>query len=305
MRNNIWVFGGTGFIGSHITQQLAQNPENRVILLVHKSLPSVHFENVITLQRELEDVSLADFKRFTPSQIFHLARFGATNPLFRLFSANKGAKANKRLLGEIEQLDKQPAINYVSGSLMYGAQQDIAYENAPLNPVGFARPYIDGESPFIEKQQSGLNIHFHRPGWILGPSSWFKIFFWDYYKKTNKIPYYGSGEQLMSIISVEDCASLIIHASNLLEHGKDQNIFIYEPISQMQFSQTIASALNTSIEQVSTNEVKRQYDWHTAEALTTSIPIGTLNDKIIKNYKPINPNLSEVIKDVLVELQKN
>jgi nucleoside-diphosphate-sugar epimerase len=303
VKKNIWVLGGTGFIGAYLTKQLAKDPDNRVILSIHKSLPNQQLENVITLQKELDEITIEDFEQFTPYKIFHLARFGASTPILRLLSSNKGAKTNQKLIERLNQLDTFPAVNYVSGSLMYGAQKESATELSKLNPVGFAKPYIDGEAPILEAQKRRLNIHFHRPGWILGPSSWFKVFFWDYYKQSGKVPYYGSGEQLMSIISVEDCAGLIIHASKLLAPYQDQNIFNFKPIAQKEFALKVAEILNCETIQIGFEKVKKQYDWQTAEALTTSIPLSTNNSEIINTYSPKYQNLDLLIEDVINQLK--
>lgn len=299
----MWVFGGTGFIGAHITKQLAQDPDNRVILSIHKSLPNQQLENVITLQKELIDITIQDFEKFTPIKIFHLARFGASTPLLRLFRSNRGAKTNQKLIERLNQLDKFPTINYVSGSLMYGAQKEPATEFTKLNPVGFAKAYIDGETPFLKAKSNNINIHFHRPGWILGPSSWFKVFFWSYYLREGKIPYYGTGEQLMSIISVEDCARLIIQASDSLASNQDQNIYSYKPITQKNFALKVADTLSCDTKQISFDSVKKEYDWQTAEALTTSIPLSTRNSDVLKAFTPKFQSLETLIDKVISELK--
>ncbi|MGB0430982.1 MAG: NAD-dependent epimerase/dehydratase family protein [Bacteroidia bacterium] len=301
-KDNIWVFGGTGFIGSHLVDSLKQNNQFRIILFVHKTLPGPKFENVITIQKELSDINETDFKSWPPQQIFHLARFGASKSILRKLSANKGKIVNSKLIESLRSLENPPAVHYVSGSLMYGHQQNSVNEDAPLNPVGFAKPYINGERPFLNAKHKNLNIHFYRPGWILGPSSWFKAFFWNHYIKYNKVPYYGSGSQLMSIISVEDCAGLIAFSSQKLDQNHDQNILLYPAISQKEFASHIAKKLSVAIENIPFKQIEKNYDLETAEALTSSIPLTSKNIENISSYTPMFKSLNELLNQVIKKL---
>jgi nucleoside-diphosphate-sugar epimerase len=303
IKKNIWVFGATGYIGRALIKVLQKNSDNRVIALTHKTLPGANFEEIICLQKSLTQLTKEDFEQFPPQQIYHLARFGAPLPFLRNYSATKGAKANTRLIDILKSLDKTPDINYVSGSLMYGATEKPTTEDSILNPMGFGKAYIKGEEPFLNNKLNELNIHFYRPGWILGPSSWFEAFFWKPYLLHGIVPYYGDGKQLMSIISLADCAGLIAHGSNHLKTNEDLNPAIFPTISQFDFAKKMSVKLGCDTKKINLSEMQKTMDYQTIEALTTSINLASKHRDIISSYIPKYQSIDEILTETIEQLK--
>jgi nucleoside-diphosphate-sugar epimerase len=240
-QKNIWIFGGTGFIGNALVSQLASNPQNRLFLLLHRTTNFKKYEAFNTFYGSLSDFDFNLFERYPPDIIFHLARFAGGNPVTRHLASRRAFMANQRLKSMLKKLEKPPVVVYVSGSLMYGPQlgNGCATENTPLNPVAFATHYIKGEEPWIEAQKEGIpDIRFARPGWIVGTSSWFKEFFWNFYLKTGKIPFYGDGNQLMSVVGLQDCARLIDRLGIEGEEGTEPEYFYDAPGHPKRIQQT-------------------------------------------------------------------
>lgn len=298
---NVWVFGGNGFIGKSIVESLKKRPRIRVINLQHKSLPGPDFEDVINITGGIEAFDICWFQRFKPHHIFHCARMAGGNPIMRNLASKRGQKANQKLVQALIASNYSGKLSYVSGSLMYGNSTNPFTESSPLQPIGFAKEYLKAEEPWLNAKQA-LDISFMRPGWILGPSSWFKAYFYDVYVKQGFVPYYGSGEQKMSIISLEDCAGLIVHASVQLGPSLDQNIFKAAPITQKEFSALAAGILGVPSKAVSLQEIESATDVHVAEALSSDCQLHTHHQQVVDSYTPKWSSLEQLLKQTIEQL---
>jgi len=303
---NIWVLGGTGFIGKALINRLSQNSQYLLNLLVHKNIPYKFLEPFSLFTGNLETFDFTWMEKYPPDIVFHLARLGGSNFITRKLASIKGTKANRRLINFFTSLKKPPIIVYVSGSLMYGNQEmgSWADENSKLSPVAYARYYKLPEIPWIEAQAKNLlDIRFARPGWIIGTESWFKIFYWNYYRQKGKVPLFGDGRQLMSLVQVEDCAGQIL---NLAENGiKSQNLNIFSgpPVSQEVFANTLASMLNTTMEIIPVKKLKNKFGKIVAEALGSSIPLKTNFPELSNQYTIIYPEIRSMLQKVLSTLK--
>jgi nucleoside-diphosphate-sugar epimerase len=275
---NIWVLGGTGFIGMHLVKHLSQLKTNRLHLLLHNNADYYLLEKVNTVTGSIADIDPFWFSKYPPDVVFHLARPGGSTNISRTFNAKYGEQANRRLVRIFSEMQYPPVIVYVSGSLMYGKalENSPAHENSDLNPDSFARFYFHNELPWIEAQKSGfLDVRFARPGWIAGPGSWFREFFWKPYLKSRMVPCYGDGTQLMSLVHVADCVSMIDALSLYGSKGRDLNIFAGEIIRHADFCKILASLLKTRVEEIPAERLKRKYGTTIAGALISSVPMTT------------------------------
>lgn len=303
---NIWVFGGTGFIGSALVKQLAKNPQNRIHLLIHKNFNPRELESFNTFQSDLGNFDYQLFDRYPPDQIFHLARFAGRKAFRRKYASWRANKANQKLINYLQKLEYPPQIVYVSGSLMYGEQagNEKGMENSPLHPISYAKYYIKAEIPWVHAQkEKSLDIRFARPAWIVGPSSWFVEFFWKPFKENGKVPIYGSGEQRMSLIDLNDCALLIEQLSKSDKACQNLNIFSGPPVSQKTFSNLMAEYLKTTTYMVSKRALIGKYDHTTADALTSSVPVSTLYPEIYKEVGGLLKSPETTLKKSLAFLK--
>jgi nucleoside-diphosphate-sugar epimerase len=299
-KKNIWILGGTGFIGKALVKYLSNSEDYLLHLLVHKNIPYKFLEPFSIYTGSLENFDLSWMENYPPDIVFHLARIGGSNAISRSISSKKGEKANNRLIKFLLQLKNSPVIVYVSGSLMYGNQQNesLANENSALNPVSYAKYYYRAEEPWLKAQLSGQgDIRFARPGWILGQDSWFRIFYWEPYIRSGKIPLYGDGSQLMSLIYIDDCAAQIVKLAEKGQRNQNLNIFSGPPISQKNFAELLAKRLNTEVEQFPVSKLKMKYGKTVTEALTSSIPLAT-------NYPELNSSDSFYYPEAQLMLEK-
>jgi nucleoside-diphosphate-sugar epimerase len=303
-QRNIWILGGTGYIGNALVRYLSRDPANSLHLLIHKRGDRRFLEAFNTFTGSLAEVQPRWFERYSPDVVFHLARPAGSSLLTRNLRSWQGAQANKRLIHILGSLKKPPVIVYVSGSLMYGKRElsDPAFEDSTLNPDAYAKYYIRNEQPWLDMQITGnLDVRFARPGWIVGPGSWFREFFWKPYQETGKVPCYGT--HLMSLIHLEDCAMIIDALARYGNKGQDLNIFSGPAIPQPEFCKIIANILGTEINSIHFGEVKRRYGNTAAKALTSSIPMSTLYPNIHQKARIKFPAPDEIIQDVISKLQ--
>lgn len=301
MEKNCWILGGTGFIGHELVNYLAEAKKYRLHLLVHQNIPFRDLENHALYTGNLEDFDWSWLRKYPPSVIFHLARLGGSNSVTRSLSSMKGAKANERMIGFLKDQAQLPCTVYVSGSLMYGPQDEgrMADENSAWNPVSYARYYFMGEKPWLNEQYYGtMDIRFARPGWIVGKGSWLKSFYLKPYLETGKIPVYGDGTQQMSLVHVEDCSRLIVRLAEKGEKKQNLNILAGPPVTQQEFAQLLAAQLNTSVECMPYKTMKKNYGQTVTEALTASIPMTTLYPELYEGFEFQYPDAKSIVESI-------
>lgn len=301
-RKNIWILGGTGFIGTALVKCLSCSDDYRLHLLMHQNIPYKSLEPFSIYTGSLENFDLFWLERYPPDIIFHLARMGGSNAISRRFSSWKGAKANRRLIKFLSGLKVPPLIVYVSGSLMYGQKvyEPFADEYSELNPVSYARYYYHAEEPWLKAQLSGqLDIRFARPGWIIGPDSWLDEFYRKPFLRTGKIPLYGDGSQLMSLIHLDDCAAQIINLAEKGRKGQNLNIFSGSPVSQKEFAELLAKHLNAEVEPIPVKKLKKLYGQTVTDALISSIPLTTNYPEISNSYSFLFPDTASILTSAI------
>ena len=301
MSKRIWILGGTGYIGRELTKHLAQSNNYHLHLLVHEHIPFQLLERHSLFIGSLETFDWSWLEQYPPDIIFHLARLGGSRSITRSLASKAGAKANERLIRYLLNMPSPPVVVYVSGSLVYGPQQEgmAADENAAWNPVAYARYYLNAEKPWLSTQyHSLLDIRFARPGWIAGSGSWVETFYVKPYVNSGSIPLYGSGRQLMSLVHITDCVSQIVNLAERGAYKQDLNVFAGPPVTQQEFAERLAHQLNTTVESLPVEKIRKLYGQTVTEALTTSIPMTTLYPQLNSSPSLNYPDVSSIVKAI-------
>jgi nucleoside-diphosphate-sugar epimerase len=308
-KKNIWVLGATGYVGQLVSRRLFSEREKgnwsgQLITLGQKTIIPWIMERTNFHLFPLNSIPQMLLKRYTPSAIYHCARMAGNSDRARRIAARKGYAANQRLIHLIQGAQTKIPIVYCSGTLMYGNTVDRIDEDAPLLPIAYARAYEYAERPWVKAAGTGeMDVRIARPGWILGPDSWFEHFFYKPALRNGKVPIYGDGNQYMSIISVEDCAGQLTH---LMERGlpnQSANLFGFEPIKQKDFALLVAQFLETTTMEISASETKNSFGQTVLEALTSSTPVTTKHKKWRSAYKPLHTDLAALVESTIRRLQ--
>jgi nucleoside-diphosphate-sugar epimerase len=313
MENNsisTWVLGSTGYVGRMLTHKLLTFKKEKswtgqLITLGHRSIVPWIMEHTNFHLHHLDSIPEKLFEQHPPSHLYHCARIAGSSDRKRRTASKRGYEANHRLLKLLEAQYPVTRVVYCSGSLMYGDSIEYIDEDAPLAPISYAQSYEMAERPWIHANSAGpLDVRIARPGWILGPDSWFEHFFYRPALKRKSVHIYGDGKQYMSIISLEDCAGQLKH---LMEQGAPQqkaNLFGFEPITQAEFCQQVAHVMQVETHFVSEDELSTKYGRTVKEALTSNAPLRTKHLDWRNSYEPIHANLLELVAATVQQLRE-
>ncbi len=293
-----WILGATGYIGRALAEQFLG--DRNFVCLGHRKIDLELMERSNFLMSSLEGLDLNWLERFPPKVIFHCARLAGSSPAKRKAAAEKGARANQRIIDYLVKLPYPPTIVYCSGTLMYGPQDEETDEATPLNPIAYARQYEIAERPWLKVKSEGkLDVRMARPAWILGPDSWFLHFFLKPAWEQGWVPYYGDGQQQMSILALADCAGQLKHVNEAGKPGTNYNLYSLPPISQKEFAETLADCLKMKARGISLEDCKAQMGLAETEALCSNIPVTTYHRDWKLSYQTLEGDLTSLLEKTI------
>ncbi len=302
-KKKIFLLGGTGFIGAVLTRQLsADRQTNDLMMLIHRQGRLRELEQINTNTGSLGAFDLALLDQFEPDTIIHLARMSGRGRMGRSWAAWRGARANARIISHLARQPNKSHTVYVSGTLVYGDCGDRPVdEESPIQPIAFAREYIKAEKPWMAALHQGeIPVTILRPPWIMGGSSWFADFYLKSIKYQRVVPLFGDGQNLMSLIDVEDCAGLISHAVRHAEAGRYYNLFAPGGcVTQLEFAERLAKYTRTEIRKFSVAEIENQFGRTAREAVTFSNRSATKRPEFLAGYSFKHPSIDEMIRNNL------
>jgi len=235
---------------------------------------------------------------FQPDTIIHVARLAGAGRLGRAWASRRGRRANQRLVDWLVSRAPNTRVVYVSGTLVYGDRGDEEVDEASaLDPIAFAREYIRAESPWMEAQLSGaLPVTIVRPPWVVGPGSWFQAHYVRPARRDGGVPLYGSGDNWMTLLDVEDCAGAIVHLAERDRLPKAVNLLAPDQWTrQRDFADVLARLLGTGVRPVSVGDSRLPRDRAIGEALTFSLRATTSHPGILAGYVWAAPRWPDMI----------
>lgn len=299
MPRTIWILGAAGYVGSALTQHLlAHHPDMVLTTVAHRNLPFRQLESTNLITGSLEDFDLSWLERFPPEVVFHCARLAGSNDAARRKAAARGRRANERLRKALAALPAPPVVVYCSGTLMYGNAGHIT-ESAALNPIAYARHYLEAELPWIQGPDDGLDVRMARPAWIAGPDSWFDHFFYRPARQRGVVPCYGDGRQRMSLIHIDDCAGMLDHVWSAGAKGHDYNLATCAALTQADFAERLAAKMKCRVELLPREALVELHGATVAEALCSDLVADTEHGAWKAAYTPRHPDADAVIESVL------
>ena len=259
-----------------------------MMVLGHRNVDYRALEDVDLVVDDLTRFDLSWIERFEPDTIIHLARLRGRGRLGRSFAAHRGRRANKRLITWLCERAPDVRVLYVSGTLVYGDQGELDVdERTPLNPIAYAREYFRAEEPWVDAQREGLlPITIVRPPWIVGSGSWFYHFYVFPAQNEGEVLLYGSGQNWMSFLDVNDCAGSILNVAERSEPGKVFNLFAPgQTVRQVEFVSALSDAMGVGVRQIDGDEFGRRLDRATWDALTFSLKASTNHEEVGCGYQ--------------------
>lgn len=209
------IFGGDGFVGRHLAQDLLSSGKKVTICDINQSdLPI--YQEAAFIQLNVTDRAAFDALQPAPDDVvYHLAA--------RQYDRNI-PKQNRRRYFEsvncvgtanlLEYLSERGCHNliYFSSDMVYGKPKrlpvDINHQRKPFGPYGQSKKTAEDLCKVY--REKGLNITIFRPRLIIGPGRLgvLKKLFW-LIDHNLPVPLIGQGSNHYQMVSVFDCVSAI------------------------------------------------------------------------------------------------
>ncbi|MDP2723535.1 MAG: NAD(P)-dependent oxidoreductase [Bacteroidales bacterium] len=294
--SKVIVIGASGFLGSQVLDHLISEGYQVFATQNKKAIPRAGEISIIP--GGIKGLSTAKLKEINPVAIFHCAR--PTFPNFkkwgRILAAEKARRLNKHLVKQLDKSGLTTTLVFASGSLSYG-NSDVAHsERSPLNPLSYAKQYIRGESPFLkDNSDTKFKMIVLRFPWLLGKGSWFSWFYLKNIKDQKKIPLFGRGDNLMSVIGVQDAARLMVLYSKQELNSGVYNIYAPFLPTQKEFARLVSARFNceiTDYKNIYPNGLERA----AVEAFYSNIVLDSDFQEVLQKY-PFKP-IEKVLEDM-------
>jgi nucleoside-diphosphate-sugar epimerase len=257
------------------------------MVLAHRNVDYRSLEDVNLVVDSLTRWDLSWIEIFEPDTLIHLARLGGSGRVRRSIASRRGRGANQRLVDWLTAHAPDTKVIYVSGSLVYGDRGEVDVdENASLDPTAFAREYVRAEYPWMDAQREGaLPITIVRPPWVVGPGSWFHAYYVRPALRDGGVPLYGSGDNWMTLLDVEDCAGAIVHLAEQPQPPATVNLLAPgQWTRQRHFTEALADLLSACVRRVDMHDRRHLRDRAVAEALTSSLRATTSHPEALRGY---------------------
>jgi len=211
------ITGATGFLGSHIAEQLV-NRQERVRALVRPSSDTRFLEklNVEILSGDLNEPDSIRQALKSVDTVYHAAAFvGDWGPWRQFYS---GTVETTRNLVEACRRSACPRILHVSSISVYGKQPAIRGEYSEDLPTGQNHWIGDhyGRTKFLaEEQLKGYsNYTIVRPSWVYGPRDYKALPRVFEALRAGRVRVIGSGVNPLNMVYATDVARGAILAAN-------------------------------------------------------------------------------------------
>jgi nucleoside-diphosphate-sugar epimerase len=235
----------------------------------------------------MERFSWRSIERDPPDAIFHLARIPGRGGIRGAVTRIRNRLANERLVLALTTWAQPPLMIYVGGTLAYGTRGDEPVtEQTPVAPTSFSRDYYKAELPWARALRgSDAPVIVARPAWVLGAGSWFEVYYRRFLQAERAVPLYGTGENWMSLIHVEDCAGLLHHAARHALPMSVLNVFAGAPLRQAELAERLSRVAGLPIRRVPLADLERRHGRAVREAFTFSARIGTVHQALHGAYR--------------------
>ena len=278
------VLGGSGFLGAPLVRRLCAAGV-RTTCLLHRTPLSVAAARV--LRGSLDRFPWRTLEQDPPDVIFHLARIAGRGGIRGAVTRVRNRVANERLFVALAGWARPPLLVFVGGTLAYGSHgDDPVTERTALAPTSFSRDYHTAEVPWLRALRGNdAPVIVARPAWVLGPGAWFEVFYRRFLRAERAVPLYGSGDNWMSLVHVDDCAGLLEHTARRALPMSVVNVFAGAPLRQVELAERLARVAALPIRRVPLDELERRFGRAVREAFDFSARVGTVHHALHAGYR--------------------
>lgn len=306
----VFVFGGTGFIGSRVVKRLVKNGHD--VSSLARSQEKAMFLKQLGASSKIGDLNRKETIRdaIEGSEVIvnlsnpsFLGRIGERK-LRTLSQQNFNLIRN--LLDAVAEVGNIPII-LTEGTLAYGdSGSNWMNETSPYDLKGYARigtlsvPYVQR----VAKEKS-LSIIKLLPGGVYGAGSWFKESVYALMKK-GWFRTFGDGRNILSYVHVDDVAEAYRLAVEKLPIGESLAIVDDEPCKTVDFANCVAKQMGKPL-------IKSLPKWFAniiagsvvVESLTINCKVRNAKAKKELGWKLRYPTYREGIPATLEEIEKS
>lgn len=216
---NVFLTGGTGFVGSHLADALIEHPDyNQIRCLVRTEDKWLEGKDFVRIKGDLTDRELLLDALDGVDVIFHVAGVVRARTQQEFDTANVDATENLINIAQEKGIKNIVVLSSLAG---VGPSDGVPIsENAPMNPVSMYGESKKRMEAMINKvAQKGDSIKIIRPPAVYGPR---EADIYTYFKSFSKglCPIVGDGNHpRISMVYVTDLVDGIIKASQKTDKG--------------------------------------------------------------------------------------
>lgn len=295
------VLGGSGYLGAPLVRRLTAAGVRTTCLWHRTALPDV---GARVVRGSLDRFPWHRLESDPPDVVFHLARIPGRGGLRGALTRARNRLANARLARALVRWPRPPLVVFVGGTLAYGSHgDDVVTEQTPIAPASFSRDYHTAEVPWLRAQRDNdVPVIVVRPAWVLGGGSWFAAYYRRFIETERAVPLYGPGDNWMSLVHVDDCAGLFVHAARHALPMSVVNVFTWPPLRQRELVERLARVASLPIRTVPLEDIERRYGKAVREAFTFSARIGTVHEALHAAYRIEHRDLDADLAELLPRL---
>lgn len=284
------VFGGSGFLGSHVADALTAAGHAVTVFDLQRSRYLLSSQALI--RGDILDQSAVQAAVHGAEVVYQFAGLADLN------------EANTKPLDTVKQ-NVVGTINILEASVQAGVRRFIYASTIYVysNLGGFYRCSKQAGELYVEEYQRkyGLNFTVLRYGTLYGPRADYRNSVWSYLRQglvEGKVIYPGTGEEIREYVHVRDAAKLSVQI--LSDEFANQHVIItgHSPMKARDMLNMISEMLNNNI---SIEFAGNAFDSHYSITPYSFIP--KIGNKLVSNcYVDMGQGLLECLHDLSVEI---
>ena len=308
--NNIFITGGSGFIGNAVAKAFKSQGDD-VVCLCHSDmgLKMLEAQGYKAVKGEMDNPGEWQDYAKAADIIVHAAHLRPGWRLSRAWLKKSTELRNATLNALIDAARSSgscKALIYTSGMVAHGDHgDDLIDEETMPNQSALGEYHLAGEALARQSENEGVPAVCIRPGMVYGPTGTFGKYFLAPAEK-GKYQYPGAGDNYLPFVHVEDLARAYLMAAENPPAGQVVNIVDDNPIKVSEMADKLLAAFGGG-------KASSVPPWLVglfagdalAEMLTGSYRVQNSKAKDLLKWNPKYRTFEEGLSEVVVEYRKH